>query len=396
MTAFRPARMRFGIFLAPFHRIGENPTLALERDLELVEHLDRMNFDEAWIGEHHSAGWETIASPELMIAALARSTRTIHLGTGVSSLPYHHPLILADRMVQLDHMTRGRAMFGVGPGALASDATMLGIDPLTLRARMDEALSAILPLLQGEAVTMKTDWFTLNNARLQLPSFSHPHLPVFVSNMFSPAGPTVSGKYGLGLISLASSQAGGMTSAAGNWDIASASAEKSGARIDRSNWRVMLSMHLSDTKQQAEYDIRERCDFFYSDYFGGTIGNGLAPIANFDSLVSSGSMICGTPDDAIEAIERVIELTGGIGGVLFQHHEFTTWEKTKHSYELWGRYVAPHFQNQLQTTVDNRDWVRANREVVFGQNPAAVAKAFADAGQPLPEGYMARMQRGRQ
>ena len=116
---FSPA-MRFGIFIAPFHPLGENPHLALRRDLELVEWLDQLGYDEAWIGEHHSAGYEIIASPELFIAAAAERTRHIRLGTGVSSLPYHHPLMLADRIIQLDHMTRGRVMFGVGPGALPS------------------------------------------------------------------------------------------------------------------------------------------------------------------------------------------------------------------------------------------------------------------------------------
>ena len=174
---YRPSRMRFGIFLAPFHRVGENPTVALDRDIELTEHLDRLNFDEAWFGEHHSAGWELIASPELMIAAAAQRTRTIRLGTGVSSLPYHHPFMLADRMVQLDHMTRGRAMFGVGPGALTSDAYMLGIDALTQRQRMDEALGVILRLFRGETVSMETDWFTMREARLQLAPYTHPTCP---------------------------------------------------------------------------------------------------------------------------------------------------------------------------------------------------------------------------
>ncbi len=132
--------MQFGIFLAPFHRRGDNPTLALARDIELIELLDRLGYDEAWIGEHHSAGWEIIASPELMIAAAAERTKHIRLGSGVTSLPYHHPFLVAQRFVQLDHMTRGRAMLGCGPGALVSDAYMLGIDPTTQRQRMDEAL----------------------------------------------------------------------------------------------------------------------------------------------------------------------------------------------------------------------------------------------------------------
>src|SRR5918994_880629 len=127
-------RMKFGVFLAPFHPLGENPTLSLERDFELLEKLDDLGFDEAWIGEHHSGGWETIASPEVFLATAAERTRHIRLGTGVISLPYHHPLMVANRMVLLDHLTRGRVMLGVGPGALLSDAQMLGIEPPRQRA----------------------------------------------------------------------------------------------------------------------------------------------------------------------------------------------------------------------------------------------------------------------
>ena len=122
-------RLRFGIFMAPFHRAGENPTLAIERDLELVQHLDRLGWDEAWIGEHHSAGTEIIASPEIFIAAAAERTKHIKLGTGVISVAYHNPYMIAERAVQLDHMTRGRFMLGLGPGSLPTDAIMLGLDP---------------------------------------------------------------------------------------------------------------------------------------------------------------------------------------------------------------------------------------------------------------------------
>src|SRR5213595_4140763 len=141
-----PARLKFGIFMAPFHQLGEDPTLALDRDLELLEWLDDLGFDEAWIGEHHSGGWETLASPEVFIATAAGRTRHIRLGTGVVSLPYHHPFMVADRMMQLDHMTRGRAMFGVGPGALVHDALKIGIDPGDQRRMMHEGLEVIIPL----------------------------------------------------------------------------------------------------------------------------------------------------------------------------------------------------------------------------------------------------------
>ena len=177
-----PERMKFGIFLAPFHRLGDNPTLAIERDLELVQWLDTLGFDEAWIGEHHSAGWETIASPEIFIGVVAERTRYIKLGTGVISLPYHHPLMVANRMVLLDHLTRGRVMMGVGPGALVSDAYMLGIDPTVQRERMDESLGIILRLFtETEPITYKSDWFEMNEAVLQLRPYQRPHMPIAVA-----------------------------------------------------------------------------------------------------------------------------------------------------------------------------------------------------------------------
>ena len=160
--------LRSGIFLAPFHALGENPTLALERDMELLVHLDRLNYNEAWIGEHHSGGFEIICSPEIFIAAAAERTRHIRLGTGVVSLPYHNPFIVADRMVQLDHMTRGRVMFGVGPGSLVHDAKKIGVNPADQRRMMNESLDICMELFAGKSVTRKSDWFDLRDAQLQI------------------------------------------------------------------------------------------------------------------------------------------------------------------------------------------------------------------------------------
>src|SRR5262249_36625595 len=195
--------MRFGLFMAPFHPTGQNPTLALERDLDLIQHLDRLGFHEVWVGEHHSGGYEIIASPEVFIGVAAERTKHIRLGSGVNSLPYHNPLLLADRFVLLDHLTRGRAMLGCGPGQLTSDAHMLGIPADEQRPRMDEALDVIMALFRGETVTRQTDWFNLQDARLQLKPYSEPNLEVAVAASISPTGAKAAGKYGTGLLSIA-------------------------------------------------------------------------------------------------------------------------------------------------------------------------------------------------
>ena len=265
--------MKFGIFLAPFHRVGENPTLAINRDVELLEWLDWLGYDEAWIGEHHSAGWELIALPELIIAAAAERTKHIRLGTGVTSLPYHHPFMVAQRFVQLDHMTRGRAMMGCGPGALTSDAYMLGIEPSTQRPRMLEAMDAIMRLLKcEEPVTMKTDWFEMRDARLHLAPYTDPHFEIAVASTITPFGMIAAGTHGVGVLSIGAGLPGGPEALASQWKIAEDAAAKNGKTMDRKNWRVVVNAHIAEDDEQALREVKKGERIETQTYFEDTLG----------------------------------------------------------------------------------------------------------------------------
>jgi limonene 1,2-monooxygenase len=294
-------------------------------------------------------------------------------------------------------MTRGRAMLGVGPGALTSDAYQMGIESITQRGRMEESLGAIMRLLQGETVSLKTDWFTLQEARLQIANYTQPHLPVFVASTFSPAGPTSAGKHGAGVLSVAASQPGGLISLSNTWAMAEDAADKAGRTMNRADWRLVIPFYLADSREEALRDVAEGSVRFNVDYFENTLGRPVDPNApnEINAVVQRGGAIVGTPDDAIEAIERIIELSGGFGGLLGLAHEWTTWEKTKHSFELWARYVAPRFQGQTDQLMANNQFVADNRASIFGPNLAAIGKAFADAGVEIPQANMERMQRGR-
>ena len=198
-----PALLNFGIFLAPFHKPGENPTLAFERDLELIRHLDALGYDEAWVGEHHSASSEIIASPEIFIAAAAERTRNIRLGTGVISVGYHNPLWIAERLVQLDHMTRGRVMFGAGPGSLPTDAHMIGIEQKDTRDLLEQGFDIVMQLLTSEEpVNFENERWVLRDAQLHLRPYSNPLFDCAVAAVASPSGPRLAGKHGVGLLSL--------------------------------------------------------------------------------------------------------------------------------------------------------------------------------------------------
>jgi limonene 1,2-monooxygenase len=371
--------LRFGIFMAPFHPAGQNPTLALERDLELIVRLDELGYDEAWIGEHHSAGLEIIASPEVMIAAAAQRTRHIRLGTGVSSLPYHHPLILADRIVLLDHITRGRVMFGVGPGALPSDAHMLGIDPATQRVRMEESLGAIMALLTAnEPVSIQTDWFTLRDARLQLRPYTYPHFEIAVAATVSPAGPRTAGRYGVGLLSLGATSMGGFAVLGDHWKIWNDQSQHYGHHVDRSTWRLVGPMHVARTRKQAfeevEYGIHE-----WIDYFRNVVALPLAPEEPDprkwpQALVDSGTAVIGTPDDAIAQLERLKKQSGGFGCFLIMANDWVERHASLASYELLAKEVFPRFQGSADLAVNSREWCRTDHDRLIGGAMNAVVK----------------------
>lgn len=389
----RPQRMTFGTFLAPFHPVGENPTLAFERDLELLEWLDRLGYDEAFIGEHHSAGWETIASPEVFIASAAARTRRLRLGTGVVSLPYHHPFLVADRMVLLDHLTRGRVILGVGPGALASDAYMFGIQPERQREMMDESMGIIQRLLtETEPITYKSDWFELNDAVLQIRPYQHPSIPMVVASVQSPAGVSAAGKYGAGVISLSVPR--GMvreTSLAELWSIAEETAEKHGQTVRREEWRLSVGCHLADSREEAMADIRKGHASVTFDYFGNTLGHAVPDAPRdrvLEYVMERNSLICGTPDDAIAAIERLQEVSGGFGGLLIRAEDWAPREKLLRSYELFARHVMPHFQDSI-VGIERSNRLASERRVelqerrVAGVRQATVAY-FGDAAVSDP------------
>jgi limonene 1,2-monooxygenase len=357
-------RLRSGIFLAPFHAIIEDVTTTLGRDMELIELLDHLGYDEAWIGEHHSGGFEIIASPELFIAAAAERTRHIKLGTGVVSVPYHQPMMVADRMTQLDHMTRGRAMLGVGPGALVSDAMMFGVKTVDQRRRVRESIEAIMRLLRGETITMETDWFVLRNARLQLPPYSDPHVEVVISSSRTPVAGLLAGQWGLGMVSISGTSDPALQALFDNWRLAEQTAARHGQRMDRSRLRICSLMHIAETREKAfenvKFGLDAWCRYLAEAGTFAIVPPNISDPANF--LVENGLAAIGTPDDAIRHIERIYRI-GEFGAHLILANDWADWEQTKRSYELIARYVMPHFNDGFRVRRAVYDFNLQNRDV---------------------------------
>jgi limonene 1,2-monooxygenase len=373
-------RLNFGAFLAPHHPIGEHPMLQFSRDLALVEHLDRLGYDEFWCGEHHSSGWEMIASPEMFLAVAGDRTKRIKLGTGVVSLPYHHPYNVAQRMVQLDYMTGGRAIFGSGPGALASDAHTLGVDPMVLRDRQDDAIGVIRRLFKGERVTAKTEWYTMQDAALQLLPLQE-DMPFVVASQISPSGMTLAGKHGIGIISIGSMSDEGLNALKTQWGFAEDAAKKHNQTVDRKNWRVLLSWHIAETREEARKQARDGLFRHHNEYILGTLQRpGARPFRTPDEAVdktafSEGSAATiGTPDDLVQRIKSVLEQSGGFGTVVGFVHDWANPENTMRSWDMVARYVVPEINGYLAGLRKSQRFVIENRAVFERSREAVMAK----------------------
>lgn len=372
--------LKFGAFMSPVHSAHEDPTLVIHRDVELVQWMEQHGFDEAWMGEHHSTGWEIIGSPEMFLAYAAAKTERIRLGTGVISLPYHHPFNVAERLVQLDHLTRGRAILGVGPGALPYDAHMYGLETTDLRPMMEKSLEAILPLLKGERVTCKTPHWELRDAQLQVAPFTSPCFEVAVTSMISPSGSKLAGKHGLSMLSLNASMSETMNFLKTNWAIAEEEAAAHGQVVDRRNWRLVCPMHIAETREQARKDVREglgRWAWYNSKINAlGIIPEGATQIdEQIDALIDNGFAVIGTPDDAARQIERLWEVSGGFGTFLLWSHDWANRDATLRSYRLFGTEVAPRFRGSLRALKRSEEYTLKQFDTLGDKTGVAIAKA---------------------
>jgi len=354
--------------------------LQFRRDLDLVQQLDELGYDEFWCGEHHSSGWEMIGSPEMFLAAAGERTKRIKLATGVVSLPYHHPFNVAQRMVQLDYMTGGRVIFGSGPGALASDAHTLGIDPMLLRDRQDEAIGVIRRLMRGERLTIHSDWFTLKDAALQLLPLQE-EMPFAVASQISPSGMTLAGKHGIGVISIGSLSEEGLNSLGTQWSFAEAAAAKHGQVVDRKDWRVLMSWHIAETRERARAEARDGLLRHHNEYITATLQRpGARPYKTADEAVEKTAFVpgavatIGTPDDLVVRIKSVLEISGGFGTIVGFVHDWANPENTRRSWDMVARYVVPEINGYLAGLRTSREFVANNREYFNRAREAVMAK----------------------
>lgn len=368
--------MKYAFFMMPLHLPTENPALAFQRDIDLINLVDALGYDEFFIGEHHSAGWETIASPEMVLARASATATNIRLGSAVTSLPFHHPFNVAERFVLLDHLTRGRAVLGVGPCGLPTDIQTYNIPPGDLSAMMHESTDIIVKLLESEdPIDYEGRYWTLREMGLQLRSYQSPRLKLATASIGSERSLDFAAKYEMLIFSLAGGGPPNAIPLSEVWGRVEQAAKNHGTTMTRDDWRIVTYVHLADSREQAWADVEENIVRDVHQYFY-TINTAAGWLISPDQdpadltaqqIVDKRRWIIGTPDDAIEAIQALIDETGGFGGLMIATHEWVAQQKINYSLELFARYVMPHFRGH---TADlKRAWERTISDRADGRIP---------------------------
>src|SRR5262245_43248902 len=143
--------MRLGYFSMPLHPLGRSWQETLREDREAVILADRLGFHDVFIGEHLTDRAENITNALLFLATLISDTKHIRLGSGTCNLSHMHPVLVAAQAAMFDHLSRGRFIFGISPGALVSDAEALGILDEDRNKLFAEAIDVILAIWEREA-----------------------------------------------------------------------------------------------------------------------------------------------------------------------------------------------------------------------------------------------------
>lgn len=363
-------KMKFSFFMMPLHLPTENPSLAFQRDIDMVCYADDLGYDEFYIGEHHTAAWESIPAPDLVLAKASATAKRIKLGTALVSLPFHHPFHVAERMAFLDHLTDGRVILGVGPNSLPPDIKLFGVPATDLRPMMDESLEIIVKLLESpDPINVDGRFWKIKDMALQLRSYQQPRLKLATATTGSKRSLGHVAKYQMILLSppTPGDVRRGTLPVEKHWDAVEEAAIKYGTQVSRDDWRIVTYVYLADTREQAWADVESSIKRDVHDYFyviGGPaswlIDPGQAPEdLTPQQIVESKCWIIGTPDDAIKAIEKLDRDCGGIGGIMMTTHEWVPQAKINYSLELFARYVMPHFQGRTNDL--KREWKRTQR-----------------------------------
>lgn len=351
--------MKFGFFSMPEIPLGENWTLSYDREIDRMVYAEKMGFDEYWIGEHHSDGYENVPVPEYMLAKASALTHRIRLATGCVAAPVHDPFQVAERLAFLDHLTHGRLIAGFGQINLPSDQVLFDIPREELKPRMHEAIGAIQKYLTSdEPVTHEGKYWNYKNPRsIQVKPYQK-SIPIAVPGVTSTSSFEYAAENGFGSLSIYLNpvRTQGETVFPGLYDQGVALdsvAKRKGLDPHefRKEWRVSREVYVAESREQAIEEIRKGVEDSYgylkkNNYLTlmKTHDNVRDEDMTIDWMIEEMPWIIGSPEDCIQQIKKLQNEIGEFGYLLINVRHWTSNDLWKRSIEMFARRVMPAFK----------------------------------------------------
>ena len=363
--------MNLGLFMMPVHPPGRLLADTLDEDTAKSLLAEKLGFEEVWVGEHFSATTEPIPSPMMFMAGLVPQTKRLRFGTAVVNVPNHDPIIVAAEAAQLDHMSRGRFMLGVGPGGLVSDFELFGVTDHAARVRrVTEAVDIIQHVWSRDPPYAFDGEFR----KVSLKDAIIPELGIgYMPKPYQPGGPSISislASPNSASAALAAERGWGMISAnisptysvATHWKVYAEACTRLGKPASGANWRVSRNICVAPSDAEARERVfgEAGANRYFFTYMREVLGRaGLLIILKPDpqmsdeaasvEAITEGCVIHGSPGTVLDKLVAFRETVGPFGTLLMTGLDWggpnEAWERQ--SMQLLAEQVMPKLRQHL-------------------------------------------------
>ena len=357
--------MKVGLFTMPSHPPERSLYDGHQWDLQVLRWADELGYQEAWIGEHHTAPWEPHPAPDLIVAQALLQTKNIRLGPGGFLLPYHHPAELANRVAMLDHLAQGRLNFGVAASGLPSDWAMFHVDGNSgaHREMTRESLEIILKLwteegpfdYEGKYWQVSKPPLMYGTLKPHIVPFQKPHPPIGVAGL-SPRSDTLklAGERGFWPMSLDLNA----SMLGSHWEAVEEGAARTGRTPDRADWRVFREVFVADSDEEAirlslggmlgrqmrEYFLPLLDSFGYKQYLKHD--QDIPDVDVTPEYCAKHNWLVGSPTTVAAKLEQLYVELGGFGVLLVYCFDYADNPQAWHnSMRLLTEEVLPRVQH---------------------------------------------------
>lgn len=354
--------MDIGLFMVPYRLPETDLQSGFDWDMQVIRWAEEYGLSEVWVGEHTTQRWEPVPSPELYLAAAIPQTERIKLATGANILANHNPIALAHRLMQFDHMSRGRLMVGIGAGANRRDLQIHGTaEPHEMMIEATKILRAVWeadgPLrYEGKYWTFDIPAYDEQSLGPFLKPYQDPHPPLVMAGLSANSSTLKqAGIAGCLPMSFAVSR----EYLAGHWYRYVEGAESVGNKPDRNQWRVAHTVLVADTDEEAmELAVqgglgRTYREWTFPEFAKSGMLKLMAPeldIKDASDLsveyMAENRWLIGSPDTVVKKLERDIEVSGGFGTLIaFTFDYLDQPEAYRRNLELLGTEVLPRIKD---------------------------------------------------